>query len=236
HPAPVPLASRAAVPTSSRSPGCRRDGTHPHPPVSRRSPMKTGTGEWDWSAGRPFVALVWSGRRPRTGDRRAEGVAGAQPWDAEYDVVVAGSGAGALTGALTAAASGLRTIVLEKTALLGGTSAYSGASLWLPASQVQRRAGVADSTEAARAYLTALLGEAEAQRREAFLATAAEVVEFLERDPAIEFRWRAFPDYFPAAGRLDAGRSIVPLDLPVERLGDLAVLVRPPVEHDRGGT
>src|SRR5690606_41905196 len=107
------LPLRAAVPTSSRAPRCRRDDTHPFPPVSRRSPMKTGTGEWDWSAVRPFVALVWSGRRPRTGDRRAEGVAGAQPWDAEYDVVVAGSGAGALTGALTAAASGLRTIVLE---------------------------------------------------------------------------------------------------------------------------
>ncbi|XVQ82008.1 FAD-dependent oxidoreductase [Microbispora siamensis] len=158
-----------------------------------------------------------------------------QPWDDEYDVVVAGSGAGAMTGALAAAASGLRTVVLEKTALLGGTSAYSGAAVWLPGTQVQRRAGIGDSAESARAYLVALLGEAEADRREAFLATAPEVAEFLERDPAIEFEWRAFPDYFPAPGRLDAGRSFVPLDLPAERLGDLAALVRPPVDRDRAG-
>lgn len=153
----------------------------------------------------------------------------------EYDVVVAGSGAGAMTGALAAAKAGLRTVVLEKTALLGGTSAYSGAAVWLPGTHVQRRAGIGDSVESARAYLAALLGEADADRREAFLATAPVVAEFLERDPAVEFEWRAFPDYFPAPGRLDAGRSFVPLDLPAERLGDLAALVRPPVDRDRTG-
>ncbi|WP_248964143.1 FAD-dependent oxidoreductase [Sphaerisporangium perillae] len=159
----------------------------------------------------------------------------AERWDGEYDVVVAGSGAGAMTGALAAAASGLRTAVLERTALLGGTSAYAGAAVWLPGSAVQQRAGIGDSTESARAYLMALIGEAEAERREAFLATAPEVVAFLERDPAIEFEWRPFPDYFPAPGRAEAGRSLVPLDLPAERLGALAALVRPPVERDRTG-
>ncbi|GGO72776.1 FAD-dependent oxidoreductase [Nonomuraea cavernae] len=162
-------------------------------------------------------------------------MAGAEPWDDEYDVVVAGSGAGALTGALAAAGRGLRTVVLEKTALVGGTSAYAGAAVWLPGSQVQQRAGIGDSTESARAYLTALLGEAEAERREAFLETAPEVVAFLERDPAIDFAFRPFPDYFAAPGRSAAGRSFVPLDLPAERLGELAALVRPPVDRDRAG-
>ncbi|MFI0479127.1 FAD-binding protein [Actinomadura sp. 9N215] len=157
-------------------------------------------------------------------------------WDDEYDVVVAGSGAGALAGALAAASGGLRTAVLEKTALVGGTSAYSGSAIWLPGTRVQERAGIGDSTESARAYLRALLGDdGNAAHREAFLETAPELVEFLERDPAIEFEWRAFPDYFDAPGRVDMGRSFVPLDLPVERLGELAGLVRPPVDRDRAG-
>ncbi|MFI0367844.1 FAD-binding protein [Actinomadura sp. 1N219] len=172
-------------------------------------------------------------------------------WDDEYDVVVAGSGAGALAGALAAASNepaaatsdapagasgGLRTAVLEKTALVGGTSAYSGSAIWLPGTRVQERAGIGDSTDSARAYLRALLGDdGNAAHREAFLETAPELVEFLERDPAVEFEWRAFPDYFDAPGRIDMGRSFVPLELPLERLGELAGIVRPPVDRDRAG-
>ncbi|MFD0899710.1 FAD-dependent oxidoreductase [Actinomadura sediminis] len=157
-------------------------------------------------------------------------------WTDEYDVVVAGSGAGALAGALAAAAGGRRTAVLEKTGLLGGTTAYSGASIWLPGTRVQERAGVGDdTTESARAYLTALLGDGPAALREAFLEAAPQVVEFLEGDPDIEFEWQAFPEYYDAPGRTAMGRSIVPLPVPAERLGELAALVRPPVDRDRAG-
>ncbi|MDN3480896.1 FAD-binding protein [Arthrobacter sp. APC 3897] len=156
-----------------------------------------------------------------------------QDWDSEYDVIVVGSGAGAMAGAFSAASRGLKTLVVEKTPFLGGTSSYSGASCWLPATQVQERAGVADSVDAARAYLQSLLGETEADRREAFLASAPELVKALEHDPAIEFRWTAFPDYFAGPGRMDAGRSMMPLDLPRSEIGDLAALVRPNIESDR---
>ncbi|WP_218005094.1 FAD-dependent oxidoreductase [Actinomadura macra] len=152
-----------------------------------------------------------------------------------FDVVVAGSGAGAMAGAFAAAARGLRTVVLEKTPLLGGTSAYSGSAVWLPGTRVQERAGIGDSTASARAYLRALLGDAGGAHREAFLETAPALVEFLEGDPALEFEWQAFPDYFDAPGRMDRGRSIVPPPLPAERLGELASLVRPPVDRDRAG-
>ena len=47
-------------------------------------------------------------------------------WDAECDVLVVGSGGGALTGAYTAAREGLRVIVVEATDRIGGMTAYSG--------------------------------------------------------------------------------------------------------------
>ncbi|MFE2334039.1 FAD-dependent oxidoreductase [Streptomyces coelicoflavus] len=155
--------------------------------------------------------------------------------DAIHDVIVVGSGAGAMTGALVAAADGLDTVVLERTALLGGTSAYSGAACWLPGTQVQERAGLGDSTDVARTYLRALVGDTGPDRREAFLRHAPELVARLESDPAVEFEWRAFPDYVAAPGRMDAGRSFVPRDLPAEELGDLLPLIRPAVDRDRAG-
>ncbi len=154
----------------------------------------------------------------------------------EYDVVVVGSGGGAMTGAFLAQKTGLSTVVVEKTALLGGTSAYSGGACWLPGSQVQQRAGIPDSTESAREYLRAILVDPDETRVEAFLEHAPALVAALESDPALDFEWLPFPEYYDAPGRVPSGRSIQPTnvkrgDLP-ERVG---ALVRPPVERDRAG-
>lgn len=158
-----------------------------------------------------------------------------QFWDGEFDVIVVGSGAGAMAGAYSAAKRGLKTVVVEKTKLLGGASAYAGASCWLPASQVQERFSVEDSSEEAKTYLTSLLGDHEVERREAFVNTAPDFVAEFEQDPAIEFKFIPFPDYFAGPGRKDYGRSVMPEDLPREQIGDLAELVRPRVEEDRYG-
>lgn len=158
-----------------------------------------------------------------------------ETWDEQYDVVVVGSGAAAMAGAWQAATAGLDTVVLEKTPLLGGTSAYSGAACWLPGTEVQQRAGNADSTESARTYLRALLGDEQLAKQEAFLETAPAIVTAMEEDPSLQFLWRPFPDYFDLPGRVPGGRSFVPADLPVEQLGELAALVRPIVDRDRLG-
>ncbi|WP_374999466.1 FAD-dependent oxidoreductase [Aeromicrobium sp. CTD01-1L150] len=157
-----------------------------------------------------------------------------------YDVVVVGSGGGAMVGAHLAQRAGLSTVLLERTELLGGTSAYSGGACWLPGSDVQQRAGIADSTESARTYLNALIPASSSAstraRIEAFLAEAPRLVAAMEDDEAFQFEWLPFPEYFDAPGRVPMGRSIQPTNIRRDELPDqVAALVRPPVERDRTG-
>jgi len=157
-------------------------------------------------------------------------------WDKECDLVVVGSGGGGLTGAYAAASAGLETIVLEKTAYFGGTTAYAGAGLWLPDTDVQRRAGVEDSLEDARTYLREVVGDYEAERRDAYLAGAEPVLNLLEANPNLQFQWISFPDYFPVRGRCEGGRTFYPVPLEAADAGGFAPLIRPKVELDRPGT
>ena len=53
-------------------------------------------------------------------------------WDYEFDVVVVGSGNGALTAALCSHDGGAKTLVIEKSSQFGGTSATSGGGVWIP--------------------------------------------------------------------------------------------------------
>lgn len=153
-----------------------------------------------------------------------------------FDVLVVGSGGGALAGAYLAAKAGLTTAVVERTTQVGGTSAYSGGACWLPGSDVQQRAGLPDSTESARTYLNNLIDSPDQQKIEAFLAQAPRLVAAFESDPALEFEWIPFPEYFDAPGRVSLGRSIQPVDLHRDALPtEVATLIRPPVERDRVG-
>ncbi|GII64316.1 3-oxosteroid 1-dehydrogenase [Sphaerisporangium krabiense] len=157
-------------------------------------------------------------------------------WDETADVCVVGSGGAALTAAYTAAANGARTLVLEKTGYFGGTSAYSGSCLWLPGNHVLRRAGVEDSVARGLEYFRAVVGDrTPAALQEAYVSTAPELVEFLDRDPVLEFEFLPFPDYFTAPGHAPGGRGIVPKPLPAAELGDRLGQVRPPVSVDQYG-
>jgi 3-oxosteroid 1-dehydrogenase len=154
----------------------------------------------------------------------------------QYDVIVVGSGGGAMTAAALSAKAGLRTLVLEKTEYLGGTSAYSGGACWLPGSQVQQRAGLPDSTEGARTYLGAILQDPDQAKVEAFLAHSPDLVATLESDPDLDFEWLPFSEYYDAPGRVPMGRSIQPIAIRREALPEnVAAWVRPPVERDRVG-
>jgi 3-oxosteroid 1-dehydrogenase len=158
------------------------------------------------------------------------------PLQTSYDVVIVGSGGGAMTAAALAAKAGLSTVVLERTPLIGGTSAYSGGACWLPGSEVQQRSGLTDSTEGARAYLAGVLDDPDSERVEAFLSHAPELVAALEADELMDFEWIPFSEYYDAPGRVPMGRSIQPALIARADLDPaLMALLRPPVERDRVG-
>ncbi|MGW9405224.1 FAD-dependent oxidoreductase [Arthrobacter sp. NPDC055585] len=83
----------------------------------------------------------------------------AEHWDQEIDLLVLGAGAGGLSAALTAAAEGVSVLVLEKTEYLGGTTAYSAGTCWVPDNRFQRQQGIHDDQERAERYLDAVVGD-----------------------------------------------------------------------------
>src|SRR3954464_5207060 len=90
----------------------------------------------------------------------------------ETDLVVIGAGAAGMTAALVGALEGLKVIICEKSGMVGGTTATSAGTVWIPGSRQSEAAGVPDSIEAAKTYLAAILGEdAGDPRLAAFLAT-----------------------------------------------------------------
>ena len=158
-------------------------------------------------------------------------------WDDECDVLVVGSGGGALTGAYTAAREGLSVIVAEATGAFGGTTAYSGGGMWFPGNAVLGRDGADDCLEDARTYFHAVVGDRTPRElQDAFLDNGHRLIDYLDSDADLEFMVYSWPDYFGSAPKASAtGRHIVPLPLEPERLGALRESVRPPVSVDRGG-
>jgi len=104
------------------------------------------------------------------------------------DVAVVGAGAGGLAAAVTAAFHGLRVVVLERDAVCGGATAWSGGWLWAPGNPLARADGVQEDVDTFRAYLRAALGEDyDPVRVDAFLDAAPHMVGFFAAKTALEF-------------------------------------------------
>ena len=143
-------------------------------------------------------------------------------WDDEYDLVVLGAGAGGMTAALVAAIEGLRTLVIEGTRWIGGTTARSSGTVWIPDNPHQRRLGSLEDAQAAREYLDALVGDrAERALREAFIAAGPEMIGYLDAHTDVRFQaYRHHPDYRQELpGAASGGRPLEPLPFDGRTLG-----------------
>jgi len=141
---------------------------------------------------------------------------------AEFDIIVAGSGAAGMTAALTAARLGATVVVLEKTAAFGGSTARSGGGIWAPGNAVLRRAGIADTPEDASAYLAYVTGDdAPAPLRRALLEHCPAMLDLVLAATPLRLAWvPGYADYYPEApGGRACGRSIEPVPFDGRLLG-----------------
>ena len=149
----------------------------------------------------------------------------------DCDVLVMGSGAGGLAAAVTAAAQGLRVIVVEKEAVFGGTTAWSGGWLWIPRNPLATRAGIREGIEVPRTYLKNELGaQFDAAKAEALLERGPEMIEFFERNTAVRFvDGNRIPDFHTTPGAGSGGRSVCAMPFDGRELGPLIDRLREPL-------
>ena len=155
-------------------------------------------------------------------------------FDETFDFVVAGSGGGSMCAALVACAAGKSAVVLEKTNLIGGTTARSGGVMWIPNNPFMKKAGVPDSPEQATAYLDAVVGNsndapgASPARRHAFVAEGPRMLDFLIKQGLKFSRVSHWPDYYDEApGSSIPGRTVVADLFDINELGEHKALLRP---------
>jgi succinate dehydrogenase/fumarate reductase flavoprotein subunit len=149
-----------------------------------------------------------------------------------YDVVVVGGGAAGLTAASVAATEGARTLLVEGTNYIGGTTAISGGMVWIPGNAKMRSVGVADSRQAVEAYLAHMLPQPELPTLKTFLDSCGPAVAYLERrTSALRLRpVPRYPDYDPTApGATSGGRVLEPLPFDGSALGAHFTMLRPPL-------
>jgi succinate dehydrogenase/fumarate reductase flavoprotein subunit len=162
-------------------------------------------------------------------------------WDEIFDVVVVGSGGGALTAALLAADGGASVMVAEKSQFIGGTTAVSGGDMWIPGN---RHIAGRDSRADAIAYVTRLSdGRAcDPSLIEVYVDTAPQALEYLEAHTGYDTEPHVqLDDYYSVIGDRIPGvrpfpRTVAAKPYPAgAELGELAQLVNrgpwvPPAE------
>ncbi len=153
--------------------------------------------------------------------------------DENFDFVIIGSGGGSMCAALVLRAAGKRVLVLEKTGLVGGTTAISGGVMWIPNNRYMAEAGIGDSPDQALAYLDAVVGDdsdapgASPARRKTYIEQAPKMVDYLVQQGIELRRVPTWPDYCALPGASDSGRTVVSEFFDLNRLGEWKDKLRP---------
>ena len=152
-----------------------------------------------------------------------------QPDVIDCDVLIVGSGAAGLSAAVTAAWHGQKVIVVEKDAVFGGATAWSGGWAWVPCNPLAKRAGIVEDVELPRTYLKHELGERyEPAMIDAFLEAGPQMVAFFEKHTSLQFAdGNAIADIHgdtPGAGT--GGRSVIAAPYDARKVGKLLKRLR----------
>lgn len=155
-------------------------------------------------------------------------------WDHETDILVVGTGVGALTAAITAHDNGDAVRVVEKANFIGGTSAKSAGVLWIPNNFTLRARGIDDNKRDCVRYQARFsyperfnpeddrlgLSTHEFSLLEAFYDNASAAIDSLRNSNSLKVaEWRMFfldrpaTDYLDhvAENKVPAGRALGPL-------------------------
>lgn len=150
-----------------------------------------------------------------------------------FDFVVVGSGGGSMCAALLMREAGKSVVILEKSSLVGGTTAISGGVMWIPNNRFMQSAGIADSVEDAVRYLDAIAGDfgelagTTPARRRVYVEQASQMLEFLIAQGIQLRRIPSWPDYYQAPGESVPGRTVVSELFDLNRLGEWKTKLRP---------
>ena len=150
----------------------------------------------------------------------------------ECDVLVVGTGASGMSAAVTAAAQGLKVIVVDKQPQFGGTTARSGGWLWIPGTRLASEQGITEPRGAARAYLQhETATHFDPARVDAFLEYGPKAIDFFTTKTCVQFDMPAvFPDYHAeASGGQLGGRSMVTRPFDGRELGARIAQLAPPL-------
>ena len=144
-------------------------------------------------------------------------------WDHTVDLLIVGSGAGAMTAALTAYDGGGSPLLIEKSDRYGGNSAMSGGGLWVPNNHLMEAAGIKDNPEDAWNYVKGTVGDiVPEERRRAYLDTAPQLVKYLTEHSQVRLvSLPEYADYYPnVPGSRPGGRCVEPENFAAAALGD----------------
>lgn len=148
------------------------------------------------------------------------------------DVVVLGSGGAGLSAALNAVIDGAKVLLVERTAHVGGTTALSAATTWIPCTAPGLKVNPDDTLEKAAHFLDLAVGErSKRSMRDAFLHNGPKAVAKLEAHSDLQFQVRMLhPDYMSELpDSVMRGRAIEPKPFDGKKLGPNLTLVRPPI-------
>ena len=148
------------------------------------------------------------------------------------DLVVIGSGGAGFSAALNAAIDGAKVLLVERMDQVGGTTALSASTSWVPGTKRGLQVNPDDTPERVATFLNNAVGErSDPKLRQAFIDNGPHAISKLEDHTALQFQVRPLhPDYLSEIeGSVLRGRAIEPQPFDGKLLGPNLTLVRNPI-------